>query len=633
MPKCASLVFAFFSMLWLALPSQAQDEGGATPSGSEEPGASGQPTGDPEKGAGEAEAGLPPMPKAEELPPPPAGFTETTLESAARPPLNLLDLHGYLRLRGDLMNSLTLGLPARTSRDTGAAYPQFPGTATGKGATNAGANMRLRIEPTINISEDVRIMAQLDILDNLVLGSTPDGFPKSGYYPMVAFTQSQNPPIAGFNSFKDSILVKRAYGEVMTPLGLLRFGRVPSHWGLGLLANDGGPSHVDFGPQVTRKNAFDLTNRCFECDYGSSADRIMFVTKIAGHYIVPMVEFASEGPFYNRINELSGQAFDFDQLDDVNAWILAVAKRDKPEDIRHALENDDWVLNYGLYFVFRNQSYDAIDYQNQNLIDPWAGANQKLTKYALRNAEAYIPDVWLRFMWKKLRIELEACMIIGKIGYDTQSPSVDAEGHLIRTMAGDKVDILQFGGVLQADYSFLNDSLIAGLELGLASGDDSPGFGVRPLEERQYGAHTDPDTGEVVEDHSINNFRFNPDYRVDMILWRQIIGTVTDALYVKPSLQYNITEGLGAKLSAIYSAAMYQSSTRGKSHGLGLEFDLDLFYFSDDNFHAGLSYGLLIPFAGMKDLGADELPGGMLGDADESPDVAHRIMGRLVLYF
>jgi uncharacterized protein (TIGR04551 family) len=556
------------------------------------------------------------------LPPPPPGFKEVTMDdaTAAKPPLNVLDLHGYLRLRGDLMNGLHLGLTAREF------YPQFPKSATGKEDTLTGANMRFRLEPTINISEDVRIMAQIDMLDNLILGSTPDGYPKNAYYPLVAFSQGQIPPSDGFNALKDSIQVKRVWGEVMTPVGLLRFGRMGSHWGLGVLANDGGPAHFDHGPLVTQPDPFGTTGQCFDCDYGSTADRIMFITKIFGHYVVPMIDFTSEGPYSNRMNETMGQPYDLDQLDDVNSWIIAVAKRDKPEDIKRALENDEWVLNYGLYFVFRNQAYDAIEYENRG--DPADQLSKDgVDDYAVRSAEAYIPDVWVRFMWQKLRIEMEFVMIAGKIGYDALSHNLDEDGNLVAALAGQKVNILQFGGVLQADYSMLNDSLILGLETGFASGDDSPYFGVRPFDEKQY----DHSRG----DNDVDNFRFNLDYHVDLILWRQIIGTVTDALYFKPTLQYNIAEGLGTKVSAIYSSAIYRDSTRGKAHPLGLEFDIDFFYFSDDKFHAGISYGILIPFSGMTDLGDDMAPGddGRDFNKDHDADIAHRILCRFVLYF
>jgi uncharacterized protein (TIGR04551 family) len=556
------------------------------------------------------------------LPPPPPGFKEVTMDdaTAAKPPLNVLDLHGYLRLRGDLMSGLHLGLSPREF------YPQFPKSATGKEDTLAGANMRFRLEPTINISEDVRIMAQIDMLDNLILGSTPDGYPKNAYYPLVAFSQGQIPPSDGFNALKDSIQVKRVWGEVMTPVGLLRFGRMGSHWGLGILANDGGPAHFDRGPLVTQPDPFGTTGQCFDCDYGSTADRIMFITKIFGHYVVPMIDFTSEGPYFTRVNEVGGQPYDLDQLDDVNSWILAVARRDKPEDIKRALENDEWVLNYGVYFVFRNQAYDAIVYTDP-LSSPSDGATQDIEDYAIREAEAYIPDVWVRFMWQKLRVELEFVMIAGRIGYDAQAGNLDADGNLISTLAGEEVKIFQLGGVLQADYSMLNDELILGLEVGFASGDDSPFFGVRPFDEKQY--------EHARGDDDVENFRFNLDYHVDLILWRQIIGTVTDALYVKPTLQYNIAEGLGTKVSAIYSSAIYKDSTRGKAHPLGLEFNIDFFYFSDDKFHAGLSYGILIPFSGMTDLGDDMAPGddGREFNRDNDGDIAHRILCRFVLNF
>jgi uncharacterized protein (TIGR04551 family) len=600
-------------------PEEKQPAPKGTPEGKEKPAPPA-----PLPPAGDQMAPLEP-PKGDDLmggglPPPPPGFKEVTMDdaTAAKPPLNVLDLHGYLRLRGDLMNGLHLGLSAREF------YPQFPKSATRKEETLAGANMRFRLEPTINISEDVRIMAQVDMLDNLILGSTPDGYPKNAYYPLVAFSQGQIPPSDGFNALKDSIQVKRVWGEVMTPVGLLRFGRMGSHWGLGILANDGGPAHFDRGPLVTQPDPFGATGQCFDCDYGSTADRIMFITKIFGHYVVPMIDFTSEGPYSNRPNEVMGQPYDLDQLDDVNSWIIAVARRDKPEDIKRALENDEWVLNYGLYFVFRNQAYDAIKFQIQ---DPSQGPLQSIEDYAIREAEAYIPDVWVRFMWQKLRVELELVMIAGKIGYDALDHNLDEDGNLVASLAGEQVDIFQLGGVLQADYSMLNDSLILGLELGFASGDNSPYFGVRPFDEKQY----DHSRG----DHDVENFRFNLDYHVDLILWRQIIGTVTDAMYVKPTLQYNIAEGLGTKVSAIYSSAVYKNSTRGKAHPLGLEFDIDFFYFSSDKFHAGLSYGILIPFSGMTDLGDDMLPGddGRDFNKDHDADIAHRILCRFVLNF
>jgi hypothetical protein len=40
----------------------------------------------------------------------------------------------------------------------------------------AGANMRFRLTPELHISDNLRVLSQIDMLDNLVLGSTPSGF-------------------------------------------------------------------------------------------------------------------------------------------------------------------------------------------------------------------------------------------------------------------------------------------------------------------------------------------------------------------------------------------------------------------------------------------------------------------------
>ncbi len=566
-------------------------------------------------------AAAPPTPdktQPEPLPPPPAGFTEVKIDQSAiaKPPLNLLDLHGYLRMRGDMDKDLDLGTPLREP------YPQFPHPASGRGDTMFTGNMRFRLEPTLNISEDVRIMGQIDMLDNLVLGSTPDQ-----NNDLVFFSQSQSPPSA-------SIAVKRLWGEVKTPLGLIRFGRMGSQWGLGIMANDGGPAFVDRGPLVTSTDRLDPIGQCFDCDYGSTVDRIMFITKFLGHYFVPFVDFTSEGPTYANFNDYGTQKINLDQLDDVHSCGISIFKRDKPEDIREALAQGSWVLNYGIYFTYRNQSYDATNVDTTTM--GINGATPAVT-YTYRGANMFMPDLWVRFMWHKLRIELEAVLVAGKLTVGQADSTAFDENK--------RLDMLQSGGVLQADYSLLNDQLVLGFESGIASGDNQLAFGSGPFLSRLQPAYTgdvDDPYGYVANPINgnpqkaaithINNYIFNRDYHVDLILWREIVGAVTNAYYLKPSVQYLFPFGLGAKLSAIYSESL-TTTTRGNSLPLGLEFDLDVFYFSSDHFQAGVSYGLLIPFSGMNDLGDDMKKGGQGENQDTIAGIAHRVMGRLVLFF
>ncbi len=109
------------------------------------------------------------------------------------------------------------------------------------------ARREARKPTTIHITPELRIHLQLDILDNLVLGSTPDFGPNRPDVPLVAFSGGQEPPRAGVNGFRDAIAVKEAYGEWRSPLGLLRVGRQISEWGMGVLANGGRHYDADFG--------------------------------------------------------------------------------------------------------------------------------------------------------------------------------------------------------------------------------------------------------------------------------------------------------------------------------------------------------------------------------------------------
>jgi len=70
------------------------------------------------------------------------------------------------------------------------------------------------------------------------------------------------------------VKLRRAYGEALTPVGMLVAGRTGSTWGLGMLANGGD---------------------CADCDYGDAADRIAFITPLFGHLWA--VRLATSAPF------------------------------------------------------------------------------------------------------------------------------------------------------------------------------------------------------------------------------------------------------------------------------------------------------------------------------------------------
>ena len=96
-------------------------------------------------------------------------------------------------------------------------------------------------------------------------------------------------------------------------------------------------------------------------------------------------------------------------------------------------------------------------------------------------------------------------------------------------------------------------------------------------------------------DSTITNFKFDPGYNVDLILFREVIGTVTDALYIKPHITYRVTEDLGIRGDFMWANALVQASTPGLQFPLGIELDGTAWYRSDDGFFLMFQGGVLIP--------------------------------------
>ncbi len=499
-----------------------------------------------------------------------------------RKKLELFELDGYLRVRPALFYKLDLN----QGQDPN-GFQFFP--TSGAVRTLAESDMRWRLEPTLNVSEDVRIHSQIDVLDRLVFGATPDGAFGGGSdrNQLSIFSRGQASPSTDRTWGNDSVAVKRAYGEVTTPVGQFLFGRMGSQWGLGMLANSG---------------------NCEDCDFGDTVDRFMFVsTKVAEHYIVPMIDFVWEGPTSLKRSELFGQPIDLSQQDDARDYSLAIAKRDTELEVNRKLGAGQDIFNYGLYFIWRTQRWDAVNFYNGTT--PYGGDPNADLRTVRRDANVYTLDLWGKYQSKKLRLEAEVAGVYGKIG--NAATSADATVEEQQT-----VTLQQLGAVVQGDYLAL-ESLHVNLELGFASGDKTPGYGYFPgrpgkvqpgvIDGSQYClAQGCPLINNSI-DNKISNFRFNPDYRIDLILFREILGGITDAVYVKPGLRYELTEGLSLFGAAIYSHAVQTESTvsfnpaTGVGDGnLGVELDAGARYDSGDGFVAGVSYGILFPLGGLK---------------------------------
>jgi uncharacterized protein (TIGR04551 family) len=510
---------------------------------------------------------------------------------AEGPKLEFLQLDGYFRVRGQLYNHLDLG---RIPDESGffvfpvpIENPDPVGVATAARSTLATANMRLRLEPTLNVSELVRVRAQVDVLDNYVLGSTTSVLFDAGGspYPVPFYGATRVLERGDPTADRDAILPKRVWGEVQTPVGLLSFGRMPSEWGLGILANAGGGIDDDFGDTV---------------------DRIQFAlppvqTPIGGLTLVPMLDFDAEGVLHSdpRFGPGLGQPFDAESGDDARTWAFKAARLDTEDEIRRKLERNETSLNFGAYYSYRTQSATYEEWQEEG----FEADIPALTRRD-RRAYAHFVDGWVRFLTPRWRLELEAVGVIGNIGAAVALDDGNAGTPVTPTPV--RVLLRQYGGVALAEYRAIPNKVLLGAEVGLASGDPAPGFGNIPTRAGPGGNAPPPGSLEgpqfdAAGDRYVRNFRFNPAYRVDLILWRNILGQVTDAWYLRPKIRWDLFPGLAFDGALVYSQALFAGSTPSAavdpSEPLGVELDAGLTYTSGTGFQAFAQYGLLQPLS------------------------------------
>ncbi len=477
-------------------------------------------------------------------------------------------LGGSFRLRTDWLSNLHLGF-----HDQGAGTP-FPEPITCKEGATAGscdesigtANLRLRLEPTYHVTEQVRVMAQLDALDNVVLGSlsnTTDTTDTTG-------------------STADAMVWRRAWAEVETPLGLLKFGRMPAHFGLGVQDHSGGDN-----PFVAADDPFHRdTKFCLDCDQGDSVDRVVFSRDIPGTALSVAVglDWISGGPSAASTpvwaDRSGGQSWDLTDADDAAQWILVLGRFLDAEAWRDRIEQGRSALSYGVYLKYRTQDADLTD-------DTVGGAAPETLLHA-RGLTLYVPDVYVRYGRDDFNFEAEAVAVYGSYA--------DA-GNL--TPDGGELTLAQFGGVARANWLLSDDELNLGLEVGFASGDDWEA--TNPGETHVSRLPAFP-TG--AGDDTASRFAFDSDFQVDLILFRELLGAVTNAIYVKPSLTYDVaklaTGTFRFRGQLVGSAAHLPVATPGNENFYGIELDADVGYYNeDDRFFFGISYGALLPLAAM----------------------------------
>lgn len=557
-----------------------------------------------------------------------------------------IELHGSFRTRAELFHNFSLGrfdLPSQAlwPRPAGNRFTPLgsdelgPRLCTGAetDATNSdsndpstlyacdsntqsGANLRLRLNPEIHISDNLRVRAQVDLFDNMVLGSTPVGYrfavrgaegveavQRTGYYQLGFYDDTQVPPSESSNSFSDSVRVKRAWGEYTTPIGELRFGRMPHHWGMGMVYHSGDG---------------------YDDDYQSTVDRFQFTTGLKALNLLFSAswDFVNEGAL-DRIDIPGSQPYDMTSLDDVDQYSFTILRQQDEQLQNLSLSRGDVVWNLGLYFIYRSQKL-ASDQglpASEGGLAPNANRDAIPNQFARRDAQSFVPDIWFQLKYQKFRFELEAAAVLGSIGSTTTT--AENQEDFVRNST---MKLRQFGVAGQLEQKLVEDHLRLRFDFGWASGDPDAYDDSRP-------GNLIPGPNEIqVNDDTISTFRFHPSYRVDMILNRNILQRVQGTYFLRPSVEYDFIrdpngQRLGGGVQGIWTRASEFVQTPGHDADLGLELNATLYFQAKDGvlndtpdtmggLYAALQYGVLFPLDGMGYQADDALELG--SDADVS---------------
>ncbi|MGZ3453955.1 MAG: hypothetical protein ACXVEF_30395 [Polyangiales bacterium] len=474
------------------------------------------------------------------------GFTDIGNDFEAARDKTEFKIQGNFRLRGEALNNLDLD---RGLTPSGQALFPIP-AGTGAGQTLTYADMRLRTDLAFYAPGGlVAVKSRIDVLDNTALGGNAVGIPSA--------STTQASPIDAFH-------VKRLYGEVLLPFGLLAAGRMGNHWGLGILANGGD---------------------CGDCDSGDAQDRIAFVTPVLGHILGASYDFSWIGPTQWRVDGTRRLGFaPVAQVQTVTFAILRYSDGLAHERRRLA---GKVTVNYGAYVTHRWQSGDA----------PYAylpiAQGGRAGTITSRGFTATAFDGWFRVVVPHGRVEGEIAYLIGNVDNPSLIPGLTSN---------QPVTSHQLGAALQSDIGAPHDPIGGGLDLGYASGDSAPGFGVNPDPGSTVAAkpgELDGAQANLPYDRTVDNFKFHPDYRIDRILFREIIGTVTDAYYLRPHARADLlrlsTGVLSFDVAAVASWAVYAQSTPGGKTPLGFELDPSLVWHSRDRFSMAFEYAAFFP--------------------------------------
>lgn len=234
---------------------------------------------------------------------------------------------------------------------------------------------RMQLRPSFLLSEHASLHAEVELFPYQLWGDEPDTYtdPVTGEAIAIAQADGTAPLGAG-------LVATRAWGEAYTSIGRFSLGRMPMMWGAGLLWNDGNDP---------------------EDEYGDTADRFQFSTRVGPIFVLAAYDVAFEG-------FLGAE-------DDMSQASLGLGYRSETAGV-------------GLLNVYRYQPSEQF--------------------------QSYTGDLWAFTQLGPVRAELEVAGVFGAGNLDTGATDIDIMafgGFLNAEYALDKLTIGVEGGFATGD--------------------------------------------------------------------------------------------------------------------------------------------------------------------------------------
>jgi hypothetical protein len=511
--------------------------------------------------------------------------------AAAEAGLIRLQLHGEEQIRVEGLRSFPLDVTASIAQPylqgNVPGYPAGTTVVSDSLGQNAFASHWLRITPTLQIGKKLTIVAQGDLTGVIAGQLAHDVYPD----------QTPRDTVDGYDGYSN-LQPRWLYAEWLTPVGLLRAGQQPAHWGMGIVANDGDHPSL-FG----------------DYRYGNIVEQVLFATKPLGEKSPFVVALAGNLVYRDNVAIL---------LDGDHAWqgILAAFYEQGPDML-------------GFYGVYRHQTHD----ESSGTYFPYANT-----------INVGVLDVAGRFA-RRIAVPEQTAYVFGSFEAATELGSTDEQRTVYQSQPGGQWTTLQsYGGaatlgVVLAESAGpkprdldrrpdLFGNVVVQVEAGYASGDANP------------------------DGTTEKRFVFDPNHKVGLLLFDEIMrwqtarasaaaqdpaltnqyrpqpgsqllpsnGGVFGAQYVYPTVLVRPRRWLDLKLGAVvaqttadyvdpYRLALqgaYVNYTGGdpKRHDLGVELDggfearvaLDLL-----KLQLGAQAGVLFPGGALADAAGNEM--------------------------